>query len=119
MNTGKLVSRDTATNSLGANVDGFVMPMFHSQTAIAYNPALVSNPPKSYDELVAWTKANPKKFGYNGIKGGMSGVAFVFGWIYANTPDAASSSWRGRTIRTPRTAGARPSPSSRSSTTTS
>jgi ABC-type uncharacterized transport system YnjBCD substrate-binding protein len=86
--TGNLVSRDTATNSLGANVDGFVMPMFHSQTAIAYNPALVANPPKTYDELVAWTKANPKKFGYNGIKGGMSGVAFVFGWIYANTPDA-------------------------------
>lgn len=86
--TGNLVSRDTATNSLGANVDGFVMPMFHSQTAIAYNPALVANPPKTYDELVAWTKANPKKFGYNGIKGGMSGVAFVFGWIYANTPNA-------------------------------
>lgn len=88
VSTGNLVSRDTAKNSLGANVDGFVMPMFHSQTAIAYNPALVSNPPKTYDELVAWTKANPKKFGYNGIKGGMSGVAFVFGWIYANTPDA-------------------------------
>ena len=64
------------------------MPMFQSQTAIAWNPALVKAPPKSYDELAAWAKENPRKFGYNGIKGGMSGVAFVVGWVYANTPDA-------------------------------
>jgi ABC-type uncharacterized transport system YnjBCD substrate-binding protein len=83
--TGGLVTRDTAKNALGANVDGFVIPMFHSQTAIAYNPALVANPPKTFDELAAWTKANPKKFGHNGIKGGMSGVAFVFGWVYAHS----------------------------------
>jgi len=85
IDTGKLVTRDTAKMALGTDVDGFVMPMFHSQTAIAYNPDLVSDPPKSYDELVAWTKANPKKFGYNGIKRGMSGVSFVTGWIYAYT----------------------------------
>ena len=83
--TGGLVTRDTATNALGANVDGFVIPMFHSQTAIAYNPALVTNPPATFDELATWAKANPKKFGHNGIKGGMSGVAFVFGWVYASS----------------------------------
>ncbi|HSE76469.1 MAG TPA: extracellular solute-binding protein [Alphaproteobacteria bacterium] len=88
VSTGGLVTRDTAKNALGTNVDGYVIPMFHSQTAIAYNPALVANPPKSYDELVQWVNTNPKKFGYNGIKGGMSGVAFVFGWIYANAPNA-------------------------------
>ena len=81
--TGKLATRDTASNSLGANVSGFVMPMFHSQTALAYNPALVKNPPQTYAELVEWVKKNPKQFGYNGIKGGMSGVAFVSGWVYA------------------------------------
>jgi ABC-type uncharacterized transport system YnjBCD substrate-binding protein len=86
--TGNLVTRDTARNALGANVDGYVMPMFHSQTAIAYNPALVSNPPKTFAELAEWVKANPKKFGHNGIKGGMSGQAFVVGWVYANTPNA-------------------------------
>ena len=85
IDTGKLVTRATAKMALGTDVDGFVMPMFHSQTAIAYNPDLVANPPKNYDELVAWTKANPKKFGYNGIKRGMSGVSFVTGWIYAYT----------------------------------
>ena len=88
VSTGGLVTRDTAKNALGTNVDGYVIPMFHSQTAIAYNPALVANPPKSYDELVQWVTANPKKFGHNGIKGGMSGVAFVFGWIYAYAPNA-------------------------------
>jgi putative spermidine/putrescine transport system substrate-binding protein len=86
--TGSLVTRDTAKNALGTDVDGYVMPMFHSQTAIAYNPALVANPPKTYDELVAWAGENPGQFGYNGIKGGMSGVSFVMGWMYANTDDA-------------------------------
>ena len=83
--TGKLVTRDTAKLALGTDVDGYVMPMFHSQTAIAYNPDLVKDPPGSYDELVAWVQANPKKFGYNGIKHGMSGISFVMGWIYSET----------------------------------
>jgi len=86
--TGPLVSRDTAKNVLGTNVEGYVMPMFHSQTAIAYNPDLVKDVPGSYRELVEWVKKNPGKFGYNGIKGGMSGVAFVTGWVYAFGGDA-------------------------------
>jgi putative spermidine/putrescine transport system substrate-binding protein len=81
---GKLVSRDTAKNALGANVDGYVLPMFHSQIAFAYNPDLVKVPPKSYAELTEWVKKNPKQFGYNGVKGGMSGVGFVMGWVGAN-----------------------------------
>jgi ABC-type uncharacterized transport system YnjBCD substrate-binding protein len=88
--TGELVSRGNADVALGTNVKGYVMPMFNSQTAIAYNPALVPNPPKSYEEIAAWVKENPKQFGYNGIKGGMSGVAFVVGWVYAFGGDAAT-----------------------------
>lgn len=87
--TGSLVTRETATNALGTDVSGYVMPMFHSQTAIAYNPDLVKNPPNSYPELREWVKKNPKQFGYNGIKGGMSGVAFVAGWVAAFGGDAA------------------------------
>lgn len=87
--TGKLVTRDTATNALGTDVSGYVMPMFHSQTALAYNPDLVKNPPNTYAELREWVKKNPKQFGYNGIKGGMSGVAFVTGWVAAFGGDAA------------------------------
>ncbi|KQV70384.1 extracellular solute-binding protein [Rhizobium sp. Root1220] len=83
IDTGKLVSRANAKNALGSDVDGYVMPMFNSQTAIAYNPAMVPTPPKSYTELAAWAKEHPKQFGYNGIKGGASGVSFVMGWIYA------------------------------------
>jgi len=82
---GKLVSRDTAKNALGANVDGYVLPMFHSQIAFAYNSDLVKNPPRSFAELNEWVKKNPKQFGYNGVKGGMSGVGFVMGWVAANS----------------------------------
>jgi ABC-type uncharacterized transport system YnjBCD substrate-binding protein len=82
---GKLVSRDTAKNALGQNVDGYVLPMFHSQIALAYNSDLVKSPPRDYGELAEWTKKNPKQFGYNGVKGGMSGVGFVMGWVNANS----------------------------------
>jgi ABC-type uncharacterized transport system YnjBCD substrate-binding protein len=88
VSTGRLVTSAASKNALGTNVQGYVIPMFQSQTAIAWNPALVKSPPKNYDELVKWAKANPKKFGYNGIKGGMSGVAFVVGWVYAYGPDS-------------------------------
>jgi putative spermidine/putrescine transport system substrate-binding protein len=82
---GKLISRDSAKNALGQNVDGYVIPMFHSQIAFAYNTAVVKQPPASYAELAEWVKKNPKQFGYNGVKGGMSGVGFVMGWVSANS----------------------------------
>ena len=81
--TGKYAVSQSAKQALGVNVDGYVMPMFESQTAIAYNPDLVKNPPGSYDEMRAFVAKNPKAFGYNGLKNGMSGVAFVVGWMYA------------------------------------
>ncbi len=83
--TGDLVTRATAKMALGVDVDGYVMPMFHSQTAIAYNPDLVPDPPSTYEELKEWVAANPGQFGYNGIKQGMSGVSFVVGWMYAHS----------------------------------
>src|ERR1700737_2391072 len=86
--TGKLVSSEAAKRALGANVDGYVIPMFNSQTAIAYNTTMVKDPRAAYAELERWVAQNPKKFGYNGIKGGMSGVSFVVGWVYADTSDA-------------------------------
>ena len=78
--TAKLVTSEAAKRALGADVDGYVMPMFNSQTAIAYNTTIVKEPPSTYAELEKWVQQNPKKFGYNGIKGGMSGVSFVVGW---------------------------------------
>jgi ABC-type uncharacterized transport system YnjBCD substrate-binding protein len=79
------MSAANGRNALGFNVEGYVMPMFQSQVVVAYNPDMVKNPPSTFDELVAWIKANPRKFGYNGVKGGMSGTAFVTGWVYWKT----------------------------------
>jgi len=85
LETWKYITSPFAKNALGVNVEGYCMPMFHSQTVLAYNPKYLPDPPKSYAELVEWVKKNPGKFGYNGIKGGMSGVAFSVGWIYWKT----------------------------------
>ncbi|MEN2999247.1 MAG: extracellular solute-binding protein [Acidilobaceae archaeon] len=80
--TWKLVTSQHAFNALGTPMEGYGIPLFHSQIAIAYNTKYVKSPPKSYAELVEWVKQNPGKFGYNGVKGGMSGVGFVVGWVY-------------------------------------
>jgi putative spermidine/putrescine transport system substrate-binding protein len=85
LNTWQYITSPFAKTSLGVDVEGYCMPMFHSQTVLAYNPKYVSDPPKTYEEIVEWAKENPGKFGYNGIKGGMSGVAFTVGWIYWKT----------------------------------
>jgi ABC-type uncharacterized transport system YnjBCD substrate-binding protein len=80
-----LVKGAEVKEAFGVAVDGYVVPMFQNQIAIAYNPARVATPPRSFDDLVAWAKANPGKFGYNGIKGGVSGVGFTMGWVYWKT----------------------------------
>jgi putative spermidine/putrescine transport system substrate-binding protein len=82
LETWQYMTAGDVKNALGTDIEGYAMPMFHSQTALAYNPDEVPEPPKSYEELVEWVKENPGKFGYNGIKGGMSGVSFTVGWIY-------------------------------------
>src|SRR5260370_21887671 len=86
--TAKLVTSEAAKRALGADVDGYVMPMFNSQTAIAYHTTMVKDPPSTYAELEKWVRENPKKFGYNGIKCGMSAGSFVVRLLYAHTPRA-------------------------------
>ncbi len=85
LDTWQYMSAGDVKNALGTNIEGYGMPMFHSQTALAYDPDCVPDPPTSYEELVDWVAANPGKFGYNGIKGGMSGVSFTVGWVYWKT----------------------------------
>jgi ABC-type uncharacterized transport system YnjBCD substrate-binding protein len=92
---------------LGTPVKGYVVPLFKSQIVLAYNPAKVPNPPGNIAELETWIKANPNRFGYNGVIGGMSGVGFTAGWLYAKTGayqniavtgpynQASTSSWPG------------------------
>src|SRR4029079_10765829 len=69
MKNAALVKGAEVKQAFGVTVDGYVVPMFHNQIAIAYHPSKVVAPPKSFDELAAWVKANPGRFGYNGIKG--------------------------------------------------
>ncbi|WNL42765.1 extracellular solute-binding protein [Halomonas sp. PAMB 3264] len=85
LDTAALATGESAKNALGVDVEGYVMPMFQSQIALAYNPALLAEPPQSYAELAEWVTEHPGAFGYNGITGGMAGVGFVFGWMYAFT----------------------------------
>jgi putative spermidine/putrescine transport system substrate-binding protein len=85
MKNAALVKGAEVKEAFGVTVDGYVVPMFQNQIAIAYNPARVATPPRSFDELVAWARANPGKFGFNGIKGGVSGVGFTMGWVYWKT----------------------------------
>jgi putative spermidine/putrescine transport system substrate-binding protein len=80
-----LVKGAEVKEAFGVKVEGYVVPMFQNQIAIAYNPGKVATPPKSFDELAAWVPANPGKFGYNGVKGGVSGVGFTMGWVYWKT----------------------------------
>ena len=81
-NVAKYVVSQDSKNSLGTNVDGYVVPMFHSQVVVAYNPKYVTKAPKSYQDILDFAKANPKKFGYNGVTGGMSGLGFATGYLY-------------------------------------
>ncbi|MCS7137809.1 MAG: extracellular solute-binding protein [Candidatus Caldarchaeum sp.] len=83
--TWKYVTSEHAKVALGVNIEGYGIPVIHSQVAMAYNTKYVKEPPKSYEEIVRWVQQNPSKFGYNGIKGGLSGVGFVLGWVYWKT----------------------------------
>lgn len=80
-----LVKGAEVKEAFGVTVDGYVVPMFHNQIAIAYNPGKVQTPPRSFEDLVAWARAHPGRFAYNGIKGGVSGVGFTMGWVYWKT----------------------------------
>jgi len=83
----KYVNTPASEYALGTPIKGYVVPLFKSQIVLAYNPDKVKNPPKNMNELETWIKANPNKFGYNGVTGGASGVGFVAAWLYAKSND--------------------------------
>ena len=80
-----LLATDTSKVTNLATVDQKVLaaggagsvPYRASSVLLAYNPAKVSDPPKTLVELLAWIKANPGRFTYNSPKTGGSGGAFV------------------------------------------
>jgi putative spermidine/putrescine transport system substrate-binding protein len=64
-----------------ANVLGqyssYGVPYRGSSVVLAYNSKVVSTPPKTLDDVLAWVKANPGQFTYNPPDKGGSGGAFV------------------------------------------
>lgn len=91
-----LLATDTSKVRNLATVDQKVLaaggpgavPYRASSVLLAYNPAKVSNPPKTLVELLAWIKANPGRFTYNSPKTGGSGGAFVTTVLDSNVPAA-------------------------------
>ncbi|MDA8227512.1 MAG: extracellular solute-binding protein [Desulfitobacterium hafniense] len=83
----KYVTSADSVNSLGIDVDDYVIPMFHNQVVLAYNPEQVKEVPYTFEQLVKWIQAHPRRFGYNGISNDMSGAAFVTAYTYWKSED--------------------------------
>ena len=86
-----------AKNALGANVDGYVLPMFHSQIAFAYNPDLVKAPPKSYRRARRVGEEEPEAVRLQRRQGRHVGRRLRDGLGRAPTAASATSSRRART----------------------
>ena len=65
-----------------AQDQGVVVTYYPSGPLLEYNPDQVSNPPTSPDELLAWAKANPGKFGYARPANSGPGRTFIMGLPY-------------------------------------
>ncbi len=63
-------------------VDWYGVPYRGSSVILAYNSQFVKTPPQTFDDLIAWIKANPGKFTYCDPNTGGSGQAFVAAAIY-------------------------------------
>ena len=61
------------------------VPYRGSSVVLAYNSTKVKDVPKTYDDILAWAKANPGKFAYNEPSTGGSGDAFVVAMLYKNS----------------------------------
>jgi putative spermidine/putrescine transport system substrate-binding protein len=66
-------------------VNNRAVPYRGSSVVLAYNSAKVTSPPKTYDDILAWAKANPGKFAYNEPSTGGSGDAFVISMLYKHS----------------------------------
>jgi len=61
----------------GIATNGFLAPGWRNQTGLLFDPERVSDPPQTWEQLVAWIKANPKQFAFCDPSKGGSGQAFV------------------------------------------
>ncbi|GAB1484889.1 hypothetical protein MASR2M78_37070 [Treponema sp.] len=70
----------------------YVVPYRGTTVIMAYDSIRLPNPPKTFEALEAWIKANPGRFAYNPPGTGGAGAAFVNLALYRTLPDAAKVS---------------------------
>ena len=83
---GKLVSRDSSKNALGAERRRLRDADVPQPDRVRLQPGRRQGAAEELRRArTPGSQKNPKQFGYNGVKGGMSGVGFVMGWVAANS----------------------------------
>ena len=70
----------------------YVVPYRGTTVVMAYDSARLPNPPRTFDALTAWIKANPGRFAYNPPGTGGAGAAFVNLALYKALPEEAKVS---------------------------
>ncbi|AZR72143.1 ABC transporter substrate-binding protein [Anoxybacter fermentans] len=68
----------------GYPVEGYEAPWGRAQMVLIYNSEKVPNPPRNFDELKEWVKANPGRFTYPALPD-FTGSAFVRMALYHTT----------------------------------
>lgn len=79
----KYYNEASTAYDFGYPVEGYESPYGAAQVVMEYNSKYVPNPPKTIQELVAWTKKNPGKFTY-AAPPDFTGSVVVRHFFYAN-----------------------------------
>lgn len=66
----------------GLDIKGMEAPWGSAQLVLSYDTAIVQNPPKSFKELLEWTKKHPGKFTYPNAHDDFVGFSFIKALYY-------------------------------------
>ena len=61
----------------GVEHKGYLVPLYRNQTGLLYDPNIVSDPPQTWHEIVAWINEHPKRFAICDPEKGGTGQAFI------------------------------------------
>jgi multiple sugar transport system substrate-binding protein/putative spermidine/putrescine transport system substrate-binding protein len=81
------VDQAAGRTSRGFKHGGTVVPFHRNQTALAYNSAMVSNPPQTFEELLAFAKEHSGKVAVTDPTHGGSGSGFLETALLKFSPD--------------------------------
>lgn len=91
LDTSKMPNYKNMTAKMSQGEEHLV-PYRGTTVVLAYDSDVVSNPPKTADELYEWIRENPGKFAYNTPGSGGAGQSFVLTAVYNFLPEEALSS---------------------------